>query len=84
MNWFKLLLTGKKVLNIISEYVPKALEDGKITMAEAAILITKITAVFDYNVEFKVSTAAKEDIMDVVEFIKPIDLDLPAPKSDTL
>lgn len=70
MDWLKAFFKGKAVLNIVVEYIPKALEDGKLTMDEITTLINKISAIFNYNIEIKVPAELTDKVLDVVKLVK--------------
>lgn len=69
MNWWKLLTSGKKVLDVVAEYIPKALEDGKISMDEVTVLIMRIANIFDYKIELTVPEETKDTIIEVAELL---------------
>ena len=52
-TWFLILATGSTIL----EWIDKALEDGKVTIIEAADLITKLGAIWGFSVELPMPEA---------------------------
>lgn len=75
MNWWKLLTSGKKVLDVVVDYIPKALEDGKISMDEASMLIMKIANIFDYKIEVVIPEDVKDKVLEVTELLDTTNLE---------
>jgi hypothetical protein len=71
MNWLKLMFTGQKIMAILTDTVPTALADGKLTIDEITDLVKKILSVFEINAEIKVPDDMKGKYLDVVEKVKP-------------
>jgi len=69
MNWFKLLMAGKKVLDVVVTYIPKALDDGKVSMDEVSTLIMKIAIIFDYKIELTIPDDLKDKVIEVTELL---------------
>jgi len=67
MKWMKALFMGKLVFDIISQYIPKALEDGKLTMDEILEILKQICTTFDFHIEFKVPPETSKVVIGVIE-----------------
>jgi len=65
----KALFMGKMVFDIISSYIPKALEDGKLTMDEILEILKQICNTFDFHVEFEVPPQISNTIIGVISKI---------------
>lgn len=72
MNWLKVLMTGQKVMGVLTETVPTALEDGKLTIDEVVNLVKKILDIFEINAEISVPEDLHGKYLDVIEKVKPI------------
>ncbi len=65
LNYFR---CGKKCFDIVTETIPKRLEDGVLTVDEMANIIKEICAVFDIKAEIKVPAKYTEKYFDIVGY----------------
>jgi len=63
----KALFMGKMVFDIISQYIPKSLEDGKLTIEEILEILKQICKTFDFHIEFNVPTETSNVVIGVIE-----------------
>jgi hypothetical protein len=67
MGMIDMVITGKKVYDIITENIPQKLEDGKLTVDEMAALIKEICETFDIKAEITVPEDLKDKYLDIVD-----------------
>lgn len=62
-----MMITGKKAYDLLTDNIPKKLEDGILTVDEMATLIKEICEVFDIKAEIKVPDDLKDKYMEIVD-----------------
>jgi hypothetical protein len=67
MGMIDMVVTGKKVYDIITENIPQKLEDGVLTVDEMATLIKDICETFDIKAEIRVPDDMKDKYLDIVD-----------------
>lgn len=67
MKWMKALFMGKMVFDIISQTIPKALNDGKLTIDEILDILKQVCKTFDIHIEFNIPDHASNLVIDVIE-----------------
>ncbi len=69
MNWLKIMFAGKKVMSVLTNSIPTALEDGKLSIDEIAKIVKQILDIFNIEAEIEVPEDLQDKYLNVVKKI---------------